>query len=120
MSRLSAEKETGSPVPFCALNTHSRIIANKERRLFEMLSVIIPAYNEEAMIPRTVAVIGGILQDAEIPYELIIVDDGSKDKTWELIVLAAASAPFLRGVHFSRNFLFILVVLWGGSGVKRI
>jgi len=69
-----------------------------------MLSVIIPAYNEEAMIKRTASVISSILSDAEISHELIFVDDGSKDKTWENITAEATVSPVVRGVHFSRNF----------------
>lgn len=69
-----------------------------------MLSVIIPAYNEEAMIGKTAQVIDEVLQEANIPRELIFVDDGSKDATWEQISLASASRPTVRGIHFSRNF----------------
>lgn len=69
-----------------------------------MLSVIIPAYNEEAMIGKAAQVIDGILGEADIPHELVFVDDGSKDATWEQISLASASQPMVRGIHFSRNF----------------
>lgn len=69
-----------------------------------MLSVIIPAYNEEAMVAKAAAVIGGILGDAEIGYELIFVDDGSKDRTWEIIAETASGNTIVRGLHFSRNF----------------
>ena len=69
-----------------------------------MLSVIIPAYNEEAMLQKAASVIGGLLSDAKIPHELIFVDDGSRDHTWELIQTQAANQPQVRGVHFSRNF----------------
>lgn len=54
-----------------------------------MISVIIPAYNEESVIEKTTGVISGILKEAKILYELIFVDDGSKDKTWEKITLAS-------------------------------
>ncbi len=69
-----------------------------------MLSVIIPSYNEEAMIPITVRTISGILSQADIPYELLFVDDGSKDTTWERICDAVNTEPHVVGVHFSRNF----------------
>lgn len=69
-----------------------------------MLSVIIPAYNEEAMVEKTADVIGGILSDAGIPCELLFIDDGSKDATWQKILAAAGKHPNVRGVHFSRNF----------------
>ena len=69
-----------------------------------MLSVIIPAYNEEAMLQKAARVIGGLLSEQKIPHELIFVDDGSKDRTWELIQAQSALQPQVRGVHFSRNF----------------
>ena len=69
-----------------------------------MLSVIIPAYNEEAMIEKTTNVINQLMTDAGIDCELLFVDDGSKDRTWEIITSASAKNPTIRGVHFSRNF----------------
>lgn len=64
-----------------------------------LLSVVIPAYNEEEMVPQAAAVIGKVLEDAAIPFELIFVDDGSKDRTWETILQTGQT-----GVQFSRNF----------------
>lgn len=69
-----------------------------------MISVIIPAYNEESVIEKTTGVISGILKEAKILYELIFVDDGSKDKTWEKITIASKKDNYVKGVHFSRNF----------------
>ena len=69
-----------------------------------MLSVVIPAYNEEAMIEKAAAVIDGILADAGIAHELLFIDDGSRDTTWEKILQTSAVQPQVRGVHFSRNF----------------
>ena len=69
-----------------------------------MLSVIIPAYNEEAMIEKAACVIYKLLADANISCELIFVDDGSKDKTWEKITAVSIENSDIRGVHFSRNF----------------
>ena len=69
-----------------------------------MLSVVIPAYNEEQMLPRTVQVLGGILSANHIAYELVFVDDGSRDGTWNRICEAHQQNENVRGVHFSRNF----------------
>lgn len=69
-----------------------------------MLSVIIPSYNEEAMISKTYAVISGILNDAAIENELLFVNDGSKDSTWVEIEKAVESGNNARGISFSRNF----------------
>lgn len=70
----------------------------------KLLSVILPAYNEELMLAKAAEVISGILRDAEISYELVFVDDGSKDGTWRQIELAAQKDGSITGIHFSRNF----------------
>lgn len=75
-----------------------------EREKSEMLSVIIPSYNENENIRRTAQTIAGILRDAAIEYELIFVDDGSRDTTWEEICAAHDSDPCVCGLGFSRNF----------------
>ena len=69
-----------------------------------MLSVIIPAYNEELMVEKAARVIDRVLEDENIPHELIFVDDGSRDGTWQCIQAAAAELSAVRGVRFSRNF----------------
>lgn len=69
-----------------------------------MISVIIPAFNEEKMIPLTAKTISSILTEAGIPYELLFIDDGSRDRTWQEIQNASRAVPGVRGVHFSRNF----------------
>ena len=69
-----------------------------------MLSVVIPAFNEEQMLPRAVRVLSDLLASENIPYELIFVDDGSKDRTWEEIRKAHQEMEQIHGVHFSRNF----------------
>ena len=69
-----------------------------------MISVILPAFNEEKNIARTAETLSGILTSANIPYELLFVDDGSTDGTWAEIRKASDSNPQIRGLHFSRNF----------------
>lgn len=69
-----------------------------------VLSVVLPAYNEEKMISRAAHVIGGLLRENGIDYEIVFVDDGSKDGTWGQIRRAAGEDGHIAGVHFSRNF----------------
>lgn len=69
-----------------------------------MLSVIIPAYQEEEMIPVTAKTISDILSKEAIDYELIFVNDGSKDGTWNGILQASQEIAGVRGISFSRNF----------------
>ena len=69
-----------------------------------VLSVLIPAYNEAEMLPKTADALEQILTQANIDYELLFVDDGSVDDTWKLIQELADISPRVRGIHFSRNF----------------
>ena len=69
-----------------------------------LLSVVLPSYNEEASIPRAAERITQLLTAADIPFELLFVDDGSKDGSWAAIQTQAARFPQVRGVRFSRNF----------------
>ena len=68
------------------------------------LSVVLPAYNEEQMVGRACRTLREILVGAGISYELIIVNDGSTDRTWEEICKASRQDPRVVGVNFSRNF----------------
>lgn len=69
-----------------------------------ILSIVLPAYDEELMIQKTCRVLAEMLSNAEITYELVLVDDGSSDRTWEEIKKAGERDPHVMGVHFSRNF----------------
>lgn len=69
-----------------------------------MLSVILPSYNEEKMIAKATARMAEILQPEKIDYELLFIDDGSRDGTWAQINEAAGKDSRVVGVHFSRNF----------------
>ena len=69
-----------------------------------MLSVILPSYNEEKMIPVAAETLAGILDAAKIPFELLFVNDGSKDGTWNEICRAREKDSRVCGICFSRNF----------------
>jgi dolichol-phosphate mannosyltransferase len=69
-----------------------------------MLSVIMPAYNEEAMIPVAAETLARILDEAGIAFELLFVNDGSRDGTWDAICRAREKDPRVCGICFSRNF----------------
>lgn len=69
-----------------------------------MLSIILPSYNEEKMILTAAERVGAILKEAGIDYELLFVDDGSRDRTWAMIEQAAEQDEHVVGLHFSRNF----------------
>ena len=69
-----------------------------------MLSIILPSYNEGKNISKASGVISELLASNNIPYELIFVDDGSKDDTWNEIEKASKGNPNVVGILFSRNF----------------
>ena len=69
-----------------------------------MLSVIIPAYNEEKCIKRVYTVIHSLLAENNIESEFIFVDDGSSDRTFEIINELSLEKENIVGLHFSRNF----------------
>ncbi len=69
-----------------------------------MLSVIIPAYNEEKCIKRAYETIYALLKENNIDSEFIFIDDGSKDQTYKIITELSAEKENIVGLHFSRNF----------------
>lgn len=69
-----------------------------------MLSVVIPAYNEGELVLTAARTISGVLREANISYELVFVDDGSKDDTWPCLQKAVQEDPNVRALSFSRNF----------------
>lgn len=69
-----------------------------------LLSIVLPAYNEEQNIANTAKVLGELLEQHGIDYELVFISDGSKDGTFERIKEESARNPRVRGAEFSRNF----------------
>lgn len=69
-----------------------------------LLSIVIPAFNEEENIRNTAQVVGSVMDEAQIPYEIIFVSDGSTDNTYGLIAQLAKEDRRIRGLEFSRNF----------------
>ncbi|MBQ2749070.1 MAG: glycosyltransferase family 2 protein [Clostridia bacterium] len=68
------------------------------------LSVIIPAYNEEAVLTQTIGRLTSVMEREEYHYELIFVNDGSKDATLCLLEEASAKDSRIKYLSFSRNF----------------
>ncbi len=69
-----------------------------------MLSVIIPAYNEELSVERAYYTISEMLEKAQIDNEIIFIDDGSTDNTYKKVKKLADKEKNISGLHFSRNF----------------
>ncbi len=69
-----------------------------------MLSVIVPAFNEEENILPVRDALSDVLAKASIPYEIVFIDDGSKDATYRNILSLSKTDTHVRGLSFSRNF----------------
>ena len=69
-----------------------------------LLSVVLPAYNEEQNSARTVKVLSELLERHGIDYELVFISDGSNDGTYSEILKVAEGDPRIKGAEFSRNF----------------
>lgn len=69
-----------------------------------LLSIVLPAYNEEQNIANTTRVLSALMEEQGIDYELVFISDGSIDRTYEEIEKAAKGNAHVRGARFSRNF----------------
>lgn len=68
------------------------------------LSVVVPVFNEEKNIPELHRRLGAVLAPLVRSYEIVFVDDGSVDRTWQVVTELAAADPHVKGLSFSRNF----------------
>lgn len=69
-----------------------------------LLSVVLPAYNEEMNIANTAKTLTELFEREKIEYELVFISDGSRDKTFEEIKKASQENSRIKGAEFSRNF----------------
>ncbi len=68
------------------------------------LSVIIPLYNEEESLPELTAWIERVTAEQTLSYEIIMVDDGSTDRSWKVIEELHSKNPNIKGIKFRRNY----------------
>lgn len=68
------------------------------------ISVVVPLYNEEESIPELMAWIAKIMQENAYSYEVLMVDDGSSDKSWEVLTKLTEKYKHLKGIRFGRNY----------------
>jgi polyisoprenyl-phosphate glycosyltransferase len=69
-----------------------------------LLSVVLPVYNEAEVLPVLAARIAGVLSACPMRYELIFIDDGSRDESPQVLDQLAAASDRIRVIHLSRNF----------------
>lgn len=78
-----------------------------------LFSVVIPARDEEASLPATLAKLYAGFQSAQVPHEIVVVDDGSTDQTWEVLQQLKPAIPTLRPIQNSGEHGFGRAVVFG-------
>ncbi len=68
------------------------------------LSIVIPLYNEEESLPELHAWIRRVVEQEGYEYEVIFVDDGSRDNSWKIVQRLAQENPRVKGIQFQRNY----------------
>ena len=68
------------------------------------ISVVVPLFNEEESLPELVRWIRRVMHAHEFSYEIILVDDGSTDRSWEVIQDLSADDNTVKGISFNRNY----------------
>jgi len=68
------------------------------------ISVVIPVYNEEESIPELTEWIVRVMQSNSFSFEVIYVDDGSKDKSWDIIEQQSKKNSSIKGIRMRRNY----------------
>jgi len=68
------------------------------------ITVLVPLYNEEESLPELTAWINKVMQQYNFTYELLFIDDGSKDNSWKVISDLKKQYAQVRGIRFLRNY----------------
>lgn len=68
------------------------------------ISIVVPLYNEDESLPELAAWIERVMVANHYSYEIIFVNDGSKDKSWKVIKALSEKNTAIRGISFSRNY----------------
>jgi glycosyltransferase involved in cell wall biosynthesis len=84
--------------------SHPPDVAGETARSQILLSVVVPCYNEVDILERFYAETSAVLKSSGAGYEILLVDDGSRDATLDVIRGLAACDPHVRFISFSRNF----------------
>ncbi len=81
-------------------------VSNKAVDLTKKLdiSVVVPLYNEDESLPELSEWIAKVMDENSFTYEVLFVDDGSKDNSWKVIEELSSKNPSLKGIKFQRNY----------------
>jgi glycosyltransferase involved in cell wall biosynthesis len=69
-----------------------------------VVSIVVPCFDEQEVLPQTLQRLHAAAQATGASYEIVLVDDGSKDRTWQIVAAEADRDSRVRGVRLSRNF----------------
>jgi glycosyltransferase involved in cell wall biosynthesis len=68
------------------------------------VSVVIPLFNEDESLPELCSWITRVMDQVQLSYEVILIDDGSTDNSWEVITQISAANNAFKGIQFQRNY----------------
>ena len=68
------------------------------------ISIVVPLFNEEESLPELCIWIDKVMQANNYTYEVLLIDDGSKDSSWEVIEKISSENTYVKGVKFRRNY----------------
>ena len=68
------------------------------------VSVVIPLFNEDESLPELCSWITRVMEKEQLSYEVILIDDGSTDNSWEVITQISAANKAFKGIQFQRNY----------------
>ncbi len=68
------------------------------------LSIVVPLFNEEESLPELCSWIKSVVDQHGYSYEVLLIDDGSRDDSWKVIQTIAAGNPNIKGIKFQRNY----------------
>lgn len=75
-----------------------------ENTLPDGVSVVIPVYNSAEILPELIDRLEPVLRQISKPFEAVLVNDGSRDNSWEVIQRLSRQHPWVRGIYFMRNY----------------
>jgi len=68
------------------------------------ISIVVPLYNEEESLPELISWINKVCKKENYLFEVLLIDDGSKDKSWSIVEKLKEEYSFVRGIKFRRNY----------------
>ncbi len=96
--------ETELPDFLTEADSRSASYARPNMTRVQSLSVVIPVYNSEDSLPALVEALKSVLSELGIPFEVVLVNDGSRDRSWQVVSALAREYSWLRGINLMRNY----------------